>query len=206
MKHPKLQKLAEDVPGVVLKSRQDGTVKGYTAGFARWKRWAQNFPEIKVLPAEPRYVALYLTSIFQMSKSHAPVSNAYYSISWAHKQACVDDPTVHDIVKRIKESALRVLGTGNNVKCPIAVDSIVSLCKKYSSVNAKLKELRIACICLLAFSGFLRYDEFSKILVSDLKFFDTHVTVFVERSKTDVYRDGVQVYITFLRLIRFVAP
>ena len=194
--HPDLKDLASKVPDIVLRSRQDGTVKGYSAGFARWKRWASNYSEVKVLPAEPKYVALYLASIFQMSKSHAPVSNAYYSISWAHKQAFVNDPTSHDIVKRIKESALRVLGTGNNVKCPISTDSLILLSKKFSCKNASLKDLRINCICLLAFAGFLRYDEFSKVICSDVKFFDTHMAIFVEQSKTDVYRDGVQVYIS----------
>ena len=179
-----------------MRSRQDGTVKGYLSGFKRWKNWASSYPEIKTLPAEPKYVALYLTSIFQLANSHAPVSNAYYSLSWAHKAACLPDPTSHDIVKRIKESAMRVLGTGNNVKSPISTLNLVRLCNKFSSPGANLKDLRIASICLLAFTGFLRYDEFSKILVTDVKFFDSHLTVFVEKSKTDVYRDGVQIYVS----------
>ena len=187
--------MAKSVPDIAIRSRQDGTVKGYLAGFRRWKAWASNYSEIKTLPAEPKYVALYLTSIFQSSKSHAPVTNAFYSLSWAHKVACVPDPTIHDIVKRIKESASRVLGSGNNSKCPISTDSLVTICKRFASVSASLKDLRIASICLLAFSGFLRYDEFSNVLFSDIVFFDTHMTVFIERSKTDVYRDGVRVYI-----------
>ena len=193
--HPDLQLLAKAVPDIAIKSRQDGTVKGYVAGFRRWKAWASNYSEINTLPAEPKYVSLYLTSIFQASKTHAPVTNAFYSISWAHKVACLPDPTSHDIVKRIKESAARVLGTGSNSKCPITSDSIIALCKRFACDHANLKDLRISCICLLAFSGFLRYDEFSNVLVSDITFFDTYMTVFVEKSKTDVYRDGVRVYI-----------
>ena len=194
--HPDLQLLAQAVPDIAIRSRQDGTVKGYLAGFKRWKAWANKYTEIKTLPADAKYVSLYLTSVFQSSKTHAPVTNAYYSISWAHKVACLPDPTTHDIVKRIKESAARVLGTGDNAKCPISSDCIVALTKKYSHVNANLKDLRIVCICLLAFSGFLRYDEFSNVLVSDVAIFDTHMTVFVEKSKTDIYRDGVKVYIS----------
>ena len=196
VRHPDLQLLAKAVPDIALRSRQDGTVRGYLAGFRRWKAWASAYTEIQTLPADSRYVALYLTSVFQSSKSHAPVTNAYYSISWAHKVACVPDPTSHDIVKRIKESALRVLGSGNNSKCPISVNDLVLICNKYSTVNASLKDLRIVCICLLVFSGFLRYDEFSNVLVSDVNFFDTHMTIFIEKSKTDVYRDGVRVYIS----------
>ena len=196
VQHPDLVALAADIPDIVVRCRQDGTVKGYAAGFARGKRWANSYAEIKTLPAEPKYIAIYLSSIFQSSKTHAPVTNAFYSISWAHKVACVADPTSHDIVKRIKESALRVLGTGSNSKSPVSSDVIVLLCKKFSHDSANLKDLRISSICMLAFSGFLRYDEFSKILYSDVKIFDTHLTIFLEKSKTDIYRDGVKVFIS----------
>ena len=196
VQHPELKSLASDIPDIVVKCRQDGTVKGYVAGFSRWKKWASNYSEIKTLPAEPKYVAIYLSSIFQSARTHAPVTNAFYSISWAHKVACVKDPTLHDIVRRIKESALRVLGTGNNSKNPVSSDVLVLLCRKFACVSANLKDLRIVSICMLAFSGFLRFDEFSKILFSDVCFFDTHMTIFIEKSKTDVYRDGVKVFIS----------
>ena len=48
---------------------------------------------------------------------------------------------------------------------------------------------------MLAISGFLHYDEFSKVICYDSKFHDTHKAFFVEKSKTDVYRDGVQIFI-----------
>ncbi|XP_071105314.1 integrase/recombinase xerD homolog [Haliotis cracherodii] len=50
--------------------------------------------------------------------------------------------------------------------------------------------LRTVCMCLLAFAGFMRSAKLLNIKHGDLLFFDTHMTVFIERSKTDVYRDG----------------
>ena len=99
MEHPDLRDLAKHVPDIALKSRQDGTVKGYLSGFRRWKNWASHYPEINIFPAEPKYVSLYLTSIYQMSNSHAPVTYAFYSLSWAHKAACLPDPKVMIYVK-----------------------------------------------------------------------------------------------------------
>ena len=43
---------------------------------------------------------------------------------------------------------------------------------------------------LLGFTGFLRYDELSKIMYDDINFFNTYMKVFIEKSNTDIYRDG----------------
>ena len=59
VQHPDLVALAADIPDIVVRCRQDGTVKGYAAGFERWKRWANSYAEIKTLPAEPKYIAIY---------------------------------------------------------------------------------------------------------------------------------------------------
>ena len=179
----------------MIQSRQEGTVKNYLFGFNRWKKWAAQYPEVDVLPAKPKYVAIFLTDILYSSKSHAPVSNAYYSLSWAHKMAGVYDPTDHEIVKRIKESAHRVLGKGNNVKSPVTPEILFALYDFYGGDEATLKDLRIMSICLLSYSGFLRFDEYSNILFSDVVFHENYVTLFIEKSKTDVYRDGKQVFI-----------
>ena len=39
---------------------------------------------------------------------------------------------------------------------------------------------------LLGFTGFLRYDELSKIMYDDINFFNTYMKVFIEKSKTDM--------------------
>ena len=192
---PELQELAKLVPGLAMRSKQDGTIKAYLSGFTRWRNWAARFPEINVIPAQPKYVSLYLANVLKNSKTHAPVTNAFYAISWAHKLACVPDPTEHDLVKRVRESSHRILGSGSNTKSPISSDILFKLCNRYGGVTANLKDLRIMCICVLAYSGFFRYDEFSNILLSDIVLHDNFMTVFIEKSKTDVHRDGKHVYI-----------
>ena len=192
----RLKELASIVPKLVLSSKQDNTVKSYLSGFNRWKKWALQFPEVTILPAQPKHVAMYLASVIQNSKTHSPVLNSFYSISWAHKLACVDDPTLHDIVKKVKESSSRILGVGHNSKEPVTPQILFDLCSLYGSLNASLKDLRILSICVLAYSGFLRFDEFSNLLHSDLFFAEGYMTVFIERSKTDTSRVGKRVFIS----------
>lgn len=47
----------------------------------------------------------------------------------------------------------------------------------------------------MGFAGFLRFDEFSNILVKHLDFQTNYMSIFITRSKTDIYREGNIVYI-----------
>ena len=55
---------------------------------------------------------------------------------------------------------------------------------------------RIICACLLAFAGFLRVSELLNIRRSDLIIGDLYMSVFIQKSKTDIYRDGNWVLIS----------
>ena len=48
-------------------------------------------------------------------------------------------------------------------------------------------------ICLLGYAGFFRFNELALLKESDVKFYEDHVEVFVESSKTDQYREGAWV-------------
>ncbi|XP_057308152.1 uncharacterized protein LOC130646035 [Hydractinia symbiolongicarpus] len=44
------------------------------------------------------------------------------------------------------------------------------------------------------FSGFLRFNEIGNLSRSEIIFFDTYMTLFISKSKTDVYRKGSTVF------------
>ena len=45
-------------------------------------------------------------------------------------------------------------------------------------------------ICILDFCSFLRYSEIINLRRSDRTFHDKFIKVFIEKRKTDVYREG----------------
>ena len=55
--------------------------------------------------------------------------------------------------------------------------------------SANLLQLRNFVIVLLSFAGFFRFSEVANLRRSDVKFSLTHMTIFIEKSKTDIYRD-----------------
>lgn len=195
---PELKALAEKLPPIALASRQDKTVRNYVAAFKKWRDWCSRYDEITHLPAKAHYVALYLLEISQKSKTHAPVSLAFYSISWAHRSAGLNDPTKGDLPKMVKESACRSLGHGNNKKDPVSVKAISKLVNKFAHVKSDLMDLRISAICMLGFAAFLRFDELSKLRFCDILFAKNFMKIFIEQSKTDVYRQGEWVYVAKL--------
>ena len=55
---------------------------------------------------------------------------------------------------------------------------------------------RTICACLIAYSGFLRSNELLGIKRSDIVIDTSHMSIFFEHSKTDIYRDGAWVLIS----------
>ena len=51
-------------------------------------------------------------------------------------------------------------------------------------------------MCSLAFAGFFRYNELSNILLSHIEFHAEYARIFVPQSKTDICREGCNVYIS----------
>ena len=50
--------------------------------------------------------------------------------------------------------------------------------------------MRVLTICVVGFSGFLRYNELANLRRCDIIFQKSYVKLFIESSNTDVYRDG----------------
>ena len=47
----------------------------------------------------------------------------------------------------------------------------------------------------LAYAAFLRYDELSNLKICDLEFAESHVKIFIKKSKTDQFREGAWVIV-----------
>ena len=78
-------------------------------------------------------------------------------------------------------------------KEPITPDILPKIVLLYGNKYCNLKDLRIACMCLLGYAGFLRFSELASLKRSDISFFPSHVKLYLEKSKTDVYREGREV-------------
>ena len=179
------------LPDLLRQSRSGNTSMSYRRGFKRWSSWAlsNGLTSRDILPAKAFHVALYLASLVQTANTPSPVVNAFYAIKWFHDLFDFSSPTDSHLVKNVLEAAKRRLGKSVRKKEPI---TIALLSKMYKALfeERNLKNQRTICACLLAYSGFLRSEELLKLRRSDILFHTEYMSVFIESSKTDRYRDG----------------
>ena len=185
------------LPGLLKESRADNTCNSYKRGFKRWRSWAlsNGLDSKDTLPARAFHVALYLASLVQSANTHSPVTNAFYSIKWFHDLFDFKSPTDSKLVVNILDAAKRRLSKPVSKKEPITRELLSKMFHTlYSPGN--IKNQRTICACLLAFAGFLRSDELLKLKRSDIVINSVYMSVFIESSKTDKYRDGAWILIS----------
>ena len=73
---------------------------------------------------------------------------------------------------------------------------------KLNQKKTNLADQLLLTIALIAFFGFMRFSEVSRLCRSDLVFSSTYVKAFIEKIKTDI--KGKECGFTFQLLIRFV--
>ncbi|XP_072021253.1 uncharacterized protein [Amphiura filiformis] len=200
--HDELNKLASELPGVTLNSRADSTIKQYGGAFCNWCAWADRFGKSKI-PADPYYVSLYL---IHSANTPAPILKATAAISWAHKLAGSSDPCLSPIVKNAAEGLKRKLASPTVKKEPITAEILVKVYDHYcADLSIKnLLTIRTVTMCLIAYAGFLRFDELSEIKREHVTFELSHMSILIPSSKTDIYRQGKSVIIA--RLTSRVCP
>ena len=94
----------------------------------------------------------------------------------------------------ILEGSVRTLSKPVKKKEPITSDILKTILRKQYQID-NLQKLRICCLLLLGYAGFLRFNELAHIRASHLKFSNSHIEILIESSKTDIYRLGHTVVI-----------
>ena len=87
------------------------------------------------------------------------------------------------------EASKRIIGTKpKNPKLPLEVKHVKKLIDKFGSGD--LSNLQTTCVVVLSFSGFLRWDDLSRLKRQDLEFEREYMRFFLEKRKNDQYREG----------------
>lgn len=190
----RISPLIDGLRKVVTASKAVNTRKSYDCGFKQWCTWANSL-KFSVLPASENDIALYLVSIIQSSSSVAKLDQAIYSIGWAHQLAGFPNPCSCDFIKTIRAGGLRLLGSHPCKKEPITPDILKQLVLSFAKDSCSLLDLRLVCMCLVGFAGFLRFAELVAIKRSDIVFSGSFMTIYIPSSKTDVVGAGTSVVI-----------
>ena len=191
---PELVRLAERLPSTLLHSRADSTTKKYTGAYRRWKTWAATHA-LRHFPAQPHHIALYLQSIGDNLKSVSAAEAAVNALAWVHGLAGLHSPTSNPIVQETLKGLKRIWSRPVQKRKPMPVEILADMVKDFL-VNPTLTNMRITTFSLLAFAGFMRFDEAIRVRACEVEVTPIMAKIAIPSSKTDPYRQGNEVLIS----------
>ena len=161
--------------------------------FRHWKTWASDH-KLNVLPAAEQYVALYLQHMAETSNSRAVAEEAVYALAWAHDLARVVSPTTGVLVQTTLQGLRRLLAKPVQKKEPITIEMLGAMVDDLNK-NETLANAGLTAACLLAFLGFLWFNELVNICCCDVSIRTDMLRICISKSKTDQLRKGDEVVI-----------
>ena len=180
---------------ILQKSRSDNTTKKYQCYFNKWSKWWDYFTEVSALPAQASHVILFMVSLVQSDESFAAIESVFYAIKHFHNLGGLPDPTTSVLASYVLDAAKRICHRKRKKKQPIVIEHIRKIYDLLLQKGMTLLHLRNFVMMLLCFSGFLRYDEAANLKLGDIVFRESFTKLFIEKSKTDQFREGYWVFI-----------
>ena len=156
--------------------------------FRCWKTWAQSH-KLPAFPAEVGHLALYLQHIGNQLGSKSAAEEAINALSWVHGLAGIDSPAANPLVQATLQGLKCMLAHPVQKKKPMTLEILQEIATDANN-HPTLANLRLATACLLAYSGFLCFDELIHVCVNDLTIVPDMMKLKIPCSKTDQYRQG----------------
>lgn len=161
----------------------------YMHAFRRWKEWADTQSEVAVFPIKEVHFALYLQHLSQATQSKSAVEEAVNAAGWVNRLSGELPISASPFIQMTLAGLQRQLAKPKVRKEPVTPQMLVLLVDSLGA-QPSLTEVRLAAMALLSFAAFLRYDELSKLRCCDLEFSEQSMSIKIQSSKTDQYRQG----------------
>lgn len=190
---PELRRLAGRLPEVLLRSKADSTTRKYRYAFMRWAKWAKK-NRMTVCPASEVGVTLYIVHLGETVASRSAIETAVNAISWAHGLAGVPSLASAPLLSTAREGLGRKLAKPVLKKQPVSASMLREMVEALGQ-GPSLSEVRLVAMALLAYAGFLRYNEIAGLRCCDVSFRVGYMSIHIVSSKTDQFRDGADVVI-----------
>ena len=161
IKSKELRERAAHLPTVIESAWAGSTNKKYSRGWEQWITWCRRYPETKIRPADPFFVALFINDKVIDESKKGRIETAYLGVRWGHIIVGMRSPTEHPFVKTAFEGTKRIASksTKKNRKEPVDTEILGSLFEKYERTD-NVMHSRFLVICFLGFAGFLRIEAY----------------------------------------------
>jgi hypothetical protein len=143
---------------------------------------------MKRLPAKTHHVSLYLAHVCQRSirkkYTERPTVEAQQAIKYVHEICEMADPSNSALAKSAVAFARRILSRPAVKSRKLTADVVRALAKKFANTSDVGWHMVYVTV-LIGFLGFLRWDDITYIHIEFMVFHETHVALFILKSKTD---------------------
>ena len=188
-----IKALHEETLNNLKNSKANNTIRAYKSDFRDFGGFcAKN--GLKSLPADPKIVSLYMTYLSTKDAKMSTLRRRLVSIGVIHRLKGHYLDTKHPIIIENLMGIKRKKGSYQKGKKPILINHLklmIEAIDKDTSDERGIRKLRDKTIILLGFAGGFRRIELISIDFEDLEFVSEGVKIFIRKSKTDQFGEGM---------------
>ena len=185
------------IAGILTKDVAEGTLVGRAYQWRKWRNFAKK-ESFNRLPASPYHVSLYLAYICERSIrkdfGHRPVVEAQQAIRYVHETCELPNPTTSALAKAVVKFARRHLTKKTKKSRKLTAEILKQMATRFST-EKDVGWFMVFVILTVGFIGFLRWNDITNIYWEQVLFFETHVALFVVKSKTDQMAKGHWIFL-----------
>tara|TARA_Y100000590_G_scaffold302684_1_gene341211 strand:+ start:545 stop:1501 length:957 start_codon:yes stop_codon:yes gene_type:complete len=186
-----IKALHEETLNNLKNSKATNTIRAYKSDFKDFGAFCQK-NGFKSLPSEPKVVSLYLTHLSIKDTKLSTLRRRIVSIGVIHKLKGHYLDTKHPLIIENLMGIKRKKGSFQRGKKPILINQLKSIINAINKENSEeIKKIRDKTIILVGFSGGFRRQELVSIDYEDLEFVTEGVKIFIKKSKTDQFGEGM---------------
>ena len=188
-----IKALHEETLNNLRNSKANNTIRAYKSDFRDFGGFCTK-NGLKSLPADPKIVSLYMTYLSTKDIKISTLRRRLVSIGVIHKLKGHYLDTKHPVIIENLMGIKRKRGSYQKGKKPILINHlklIIDAIDKDTSDETGIRKLRDKTIILLGFAGGFRRIELISIDYEDLEFVAEGVKIFIRKSKTDQFGEGM---------------
>ena len=129
----------------------------HSRAFQKFREWSSPYNKVVCLSSDKISVAFYLESLNLGGSPCSSLESACYGINWVHNLYGFQSPCDSKLVKNVLKAAKRGLAKPVSIKEPVTPAIILDIGNRFAGPNANLSDLRLATICVTAYTAFVAY-------------------------------------------------
>lgn len=173
---------------ILLSSVAPTTANAYTKAWLEWVNFTSSRAS-RPLPAKMWELAEFLASSSEGESSIANSAKRLAAVNLFHRLVGMDEPGNHSLTSSVMAGITRKLSKPPRKSDAVSREDIINS-RKSASDRQDWEGATTADYCLIMYEAQLRHDDIASILVGDIVWTKSHITLVIAKAKTDRNNQG----------------